>query len=314
MNIKKVFFQNKNSKPLYYLKAELRRLFAAHVPARRKHLLKQLAQYNLDDIMSRVHYYNQLQEHRPLLDSPVRISENVRPARLKVYYYDSQEYLRYFDGHLQFQLIPGDVTTIPHSPSLVKSRPIAGDIANAVLLNLDKVRHFNFIQDDIPFAAKKDMLIGRAAVQQEHRRRFYELYFHHPLCDLGDIMKDSPWLKPKISIAEHLNYKFILAIEGNDVATNLKWIMSSNSIAVMPEPTYETWYMEGRLQPDVHYISIRKDYADLEEKLAYYMAHPEKAQEIIDQANAYTRQFRDQTKEDLISVLVLEKYFEYTNN
>ena len=61
--------------------------------------------------MSRVHYYNQLQEHRPLLDSPVRISENVRPARLKVYY-DSQEYLRYFDGHLQFQLIPGDVTTI----------------------------------------------------------------------------------------------------------------------------------------------------------------------------------------------------------
>ena len=48
---------------------------------------------------------------------------------------------------------------------------------------------------------------------------------------------------------DNLNYKFILAIEGYDVATNLKWIMSSNSLAVMPRPTYATWFMEGTLIP-----------------------------------------------------------------
>lgn len=59
------------------------------------------------------------------------------------------------------------------------------------------------------------------------------------------------------TIREHLDYKFIMAIEGNDVASNLKWVMSSNSLAVMPRPTCETWFMEGTLIPDYHYIEVR---------------------------------------------------------
>ena len=44
-------------------------------------------------------------------------------------------------------------------------------------------------------------------------------------------------MTPKKTIREHLDYKFIMALEGNDVASNLKWVMSSNSIAVMTRPT-----------------------------------------------------------------------------
>lgn len=90
--------------------------------------------------------------------------------------------------------------------------------------------------------------------------------------------------------------------------------MSSNSVAVMPKPTYETWYMEGTLIPNVHYIEIKADYSDLEERLNYYIAHPEEAEEIVKQANGYCRKFQDQGKEDLIAVMVLSKYFEVTNN
>ena len=50
-----------------------------------------------------------------------------------------------------------------------------------------------------------------------------------------------------MTINEQLHYKFILCSEGNDVASNLKWVMSSNSIAVMPKPKFETWFMEGIL-------------------------------------------------------------------
>ena len=50
------------------------------------------------------------------------------------------------------------------------------------------------------------------------------------------------------------------------MSSNLKWIMSSNSIAVMPRPEFETWFMEGRLIPGVHYIEINRDYSDLDEK------------------------------------------------
>jgi len=137
------------------------------------------------------------------------------------------------------------------------------------------------------------------------------------MCDLGECdpaCHDYPaWHKPKISFYAQLRYKFILALEGNDVATNLKWIMSSNSIAVMPRPRYETWFMEGRLIPDYHYIAIRDDYSDLEERLQYYIDHPDKAREIVAHANEYIRQFADSRRERLISLLTLDKYFSATD-
>jgi RNase adaptor protein for sRNA GlmZ degradation len=102
-----------------------------------------------------------------------------------------------------------------------------------------------------------------------------------------------------------------MAIEGNDVASNLKWVMSSNSVAVMPRPTYETWFMEGRLIPNYHYIEVKPDFSDVEERLNYYIQHPEEAEEIIRNAHSYVDQFRDEERERLISLHVLDKYFKY---
>ena len=54
-----------------------------------------------------------------------------------------------------------------------------------------------------------------------------------------------------------------------------------HSIAVSPHLTCETWFMEGTLIPDYHYIEIKEDFSDLKEKLQYYIDHPEKANAII---------------------------------
>ena len=51
---------------------------------------------------------------------------------------------------------------------------------------------------------------------------------------------------------------------------------------------------------------------DLEEKLNYYIAHPEKAEEIIAHAHEYVAQFFDTERERLISLLVMDKYFQMT--
>lgn len=211
--------------------------------------------------------------------------------------------------------MPGDITHVPDFPTIVKSRPIGDHNANSVILNLDKVRHFIFVNDKKPFAGKKDMLIGRGAVTQPHRKRFQELYFNHPLCNIGQVNMDNEgnkFLVEKMTIDEQLEYKFILSLEGNDVATNLKWVMSSNSLAVMPRPKYETWFMEGTLVPNYHYVLIKDDYSDLEERLTYYIEHPEEAIEIARNANEYVNQFRNKKREDVISLLVLDKYFRET--
>ena len=201
--------------------------------------------------------------------------------------------------------------------TIVKSRPLSPDNANSVLMKLDKVRHFVFVNDKIPFRKKMNKVIFRGKIHGKPiRYRLLEMYFNHPMCDLGDVghHPDDPkeWQKEKLRIFDHLSYKFILALEGNDVASNLKWIMSSNSIAVMPRPTCETWFMEGRLIPNYHYIEIKEDLSDLEERLRYYIEHEDEALSIIRHAHEYVAQFRDTKREKLISLLVLQKYFEKT--
>jgi hypothetical protein len=144
------------------------------------------------------------------------------------------------------------------------------------------------------------------------------MYFDHPMCDLGDTQqkKINPdeWKVKKTSIHYLLQYKFILAVEGIDVASNLKWVMSSNSLAVMPKPEFETWFMEARLIPDHHYVAIKSDYSDLEEKLNYYIEHEDEALQIIKNANEYVDQFWDNEREELISLLVMQKYFDNTTS
>ncbi len=117
---------------------------------------------------------------------------------------------------------------------------------------------------------------------------------------------------PKRSLTHHeqKQFKFFLSLEGNDVATNLKWSMASNMLVMSPALEYETWFMEGALEPGRHFVLLEDDFSDLEDKVAYYSAHPDEAEEIISNAHAWLDQFADPLKERMLAARVLEKYFE----
>lgn len=230
------------------------------------------------------------------------------------YYFDQHDVTRWFPPSLRWHFCPGDVYFTPDEPTVVKSRLLTTDNQNSVLLKLDKLRHFMFVHDTKPFAEKLNKAIFRGKIRQSRLRvRFLQQFLGHPLCDCGVVGRNEgcpeEWMAPKKTIAEHLDYKFILALEGNDVASNLKWVMSSNSLAVMTRPTCETWFMEGTLRPDYHYVEVREDFSDLEQKLRFYMEHPDKAEEIIGHAHEYVRQFRDEEREELLQLMVMERYF-----
>lgn len=316
MNLSSFKIQVKKNKLPYYILANLRQLIPNYFFERTlAKKLRSLPKFSSEAVFDRVNYYNKLQGRPALGEGAVGIRK-IRKTKASAYVFDALEYTRYFPAHLKASFILTDVIHVPDVPTIQKARPIRDDNANAVIMNLDKKRHFLFIDDPIPFENKMDMLIGRGSVTQPHRIDFMNKYFGTPMLDLGQVNKtegNPAWLKPKISIYEHLKYKFILSLEGNDVATNLKWIMSSNSIAVMPKPRYETWFMEGRLRPNFHYIQIREDFSDLIEVLTYYINNPHEAKQIAKNANAYVQQFQNQEAEDLISLLVLEKYFFQTS-
>ncbi|MCR9182414.1 MAG: glycosyl transferase family 90 [Flavobacteriaceae bacterium] len=269
-------------------------------------------------INSRVNYYNKLQTKKELPEYSMRFSDFKKGEGVSsVFFLDAYDIISWFKGSYKWRFVPGDVTHIPDVPSIVKSRPIAGNNENSVLLKLVKVRHFIFIKDKLKFSEKSNKLIFRGKVDgKPHRIAFMEKYFNHPMCDLGNITKNNnyppEWTVAKSTIYDHLKYKFILALEGNDVASNLKWIMSSNSIAVMPKPKFETWFMEGKLEANVHYIEIMDDYSDLEERLNYFIEKQEEANQIIKNANKYVSQFFDKKREHLIGLAVMNTYLEKT--
>lgn len=302
---------NKNTKLTYYIRSFTLLLTPKFFfTSQRKHLLQQ-AQNNTY-ISNRVNYY-----YKTL---PFQLSKDAKnytqflKEKKKTYFFDLLEILKYFPSHLKFDYLFGDITEVPTTPSFLKSRPIDGDNQNSVLLKLNKIRHFIFVNDTTPFEDKKDMLVWRGKCYREHRQKFIQQFYNNPLCNVGQTNTkgdvDVPWQKEKLSLKKQLQYKFILAIEGNDVASNLKWAMSSNSLVFMTQPKYETWFMEGRLQAGIHYVLLKDDYSDLEEKVLYYSKHIDEAKEIIKNANNFTSQFLDIKREKTIALLVMQKYFE----
>lgn len=236
------------------------------------------------------------------------------------YYIDLWFYLKYFLGSSKLSWLPGDITYVPNHPTIVKSRPIIEDNANSVLMKLDRLRHFVFINDSKKFCEKENILLWRGGAGNFMRQDFVRKFKNHPLCNVCDINDPAYNSKSRtdfhggyLSIDEQLNYKFILSLEGNDVATNLKWIMSSNSLCFSPKHHFETWFMEEKLIPNYHYVLIKDDFSDLIDKIQYYSEHSDEALNIIEHAHHFVNQFRNEERENLISILVLQKYFQLTN-
>ena len=114
-----------------------------------------------------------------------------------------------------------------------------------------------------------------------------------------------------LSIQEQLQSKFIVSVEGGDVATNLKWILYSNSVCLMPNPIMSSWYMEDLLQEWVHYVPLALDFNDLEEKYEWCLKNMDKCQKISENARKFILPFFDEEQEKHITRNLLEKYYNH---
>jgi|SoiMethySBSTD1v2_1073268.scaffolds.fasta_scaffold365983_2 hypothetical protein len=308
-------YAHQRDKFLFYA-ANALRLLVPGALARRSlpRLLARLEHYDAEELRARVGYCARLSQGSRLGEDAVSIG-SFRDVRRWTYFFDLRATLVHFDPRLRFHYVFGDVTRVPEHPAFVKSRPIGPGNENSVLLKLNRIRHFRFVEDRRPFLAKRPLLVWRGNARHEPRRAVLRRFHAHPRCDVGHtgrLALEPAWHKPPLSIREQLEYKYVLNVEGNDVATSLKWAMASQSLCLMVRPKYETWFLEGQLEPGRHYVELAEDYSDLEARLDHYEAHPEEAQAIIANANRHVAQFRDPERERLIALLVAARYFERT--
>jgi hypothetical protein len=197
------------------------------------------------------------------------------------------------------------------------------------LLKLNPVRHWRYVAGipavDVDYRRKKEMAIWRGVLTGERKasgarwdfvKKFYTSSRHF---DVGFAPfpkqenradPETNLLKDRKTVEEMLRYKFLVCLEGNDVASGLKWMLSSNSVVMMPRPTVSSWVMEEKLQPFVHYIPLADDFSDAEERFHWAVNHEEECMKISRNASEYMSQFMDHRREVLIECAVLKRYLD----
>ena len=294
----------------YYVRGLLRQLVPYGVANRRRARLMAGATscQHLMEIDWRAAYYNKLVQSFDAGQAPRIVDVSKKRSR---YFLDLDEASRGFGPSLRLDYLFGDVTHVPDRPTVVKSRPIAGENANSVLLKLNHLRHFKWSSDPLKFRNKAPAAVWRGAAHNSQRVSLVRTFYNHPQFDIGHTSGQLDDLPPKswLTHAEQKRYKFFISLEGNDVATNLKWGMASNMLVMSPRLQFETWFMEGLLKPGIHFVLLKDDLSDLEDKVDYFTAHPDAAEKIIGNAHKWISMFTDPRKERIIAMRVLETYF-----
>lgn len=222
----------------------------------------------------------------------------------------------------------GDVQNNFEYITLAKSRPILNSnmLSNNVLLPLNVNRHMSFAYDIINrvageqnWANKSNKLLWRGTTTGNDKNKVHNRftlvgkYFNENWCDIGfsSICQDKDHyknlVKNEISQKDLLNHKYLLCIEGNDVASSTNWMLASNSVVLSPRFTMETWYTEGKLIPYVHYVPINSSFDDLREKYDWCVANPKKCKIIADNATEFIKYFCNEEKENKMICRVISK-------
>lgn len=239
---------------------------------------------------------------------------------------DSSIFSKYIDKNILFRW--GDVTTPLNKNNycITKAKTITDTCG--IILKLNEGRHWKHIaavnQNDIDFKDKKNILVWRGGTTgmygdyETNRLLAVKTLFNKDACDVGFSrccrgQNPHSLIKNKMDMKTMLTYKYHLVLEGNDVASGLKWQLYSNSVVFMRKPTKVSWAMEDTLEPFIHYVPIKDDFSDVGEMIEWANNNQEKCETIAKNATTFIEQFLNPERELLIQQMVLKKYFETVN-
>ena len=261
------------------------------------------------------------------------LRENHRSEWLYRHHRNLQRFLDLSPERFAFQLNPYDLAWSLDTPTFTKSRWLT-EPKRSVLLPLEHLyrpSHYTYILgQDRPYHDKLDSCVWRGVNsgdfyrnndQRASRRDLVLLYRHRPEYNIGLSYHNTKppagqkfsfhgpdYVRGPLSIKEQLKYRYIINVEGNDFATSLNWVMLSNSVPLMPEPTVETWKLESRLVPYVHYVPLRRDFRDLDQQMAWCRSHQKQCQKIVIMSKLYVLQFFHRSKEQRIIQKIISTY------
>jgi len=87
-------------------------------------------------------------------------------------------------------------------------------------------------------------------------------------------------VEKRSDLQDYVHYKYLLIIDGVNIASNHQWTFGSGSVPVMITHPDNNWWFKQYLKPMVNYVPIQYDLSDLEEKIQWLVDNDEQAHTI----------------------------------
>lgn len=104
---------------------------------------------------------------------------------------------------------------------------------------------------------------------------------------------------------EQANYKYIIHIQGHVEAFRLSLELESKSCILLVESDYKLWYSH-LLKPYEHYVPVKRDLSDLEDRLEWCMKNDGRCKKIAEQAYTFSQTYL--TKKGILDYLQMVFY------
>jgi hypothetical protein len=190
-------------------------------------------------------------------------------------------------SNFRAMIMLGDGTRYVDIPLIGKTRfasyrPESDKMREVILGFLEVDRHYGAIhrvKQGIPWRKKQNTLIWRGD-STGTRYPIIAKYITYPISDIDVAFsalcqehKNNPHnkvlVRKRITPRQLTNYKYLLSLEGNDVASGLKWMLYSDSVVFMARPRHVSWALEEFLVPFIHYVPVKEDYSNLMEMVQW---------------------------------------------
>ena len=211
---------------------------------------------------------------------------------------------------VRFAWAEGDVLSAMRVPTFAKSRPITPG-GYGVLLPLNWRRHFEPLVKALVNVAFSVLVqcLGAENRPRSPRRTQWQRSTSRTDRFVGTSISRLLHMKTSnMDMRDLMQFKYIIIVEGNDVASSLPWVLSTDSVPLMAPPTIEAWLLHGDLVPWHHYVPLRPDFSDLEERVRWLESNPTEAMHIARAGREYAAPFGDPRRDVAVASEVMREY------
>jgi hypothetical protein len=89
--------------------------------------------------------------------------------------------------------------------------------------------------------------------------------------------------------SKFFDYKYLLIVDGNTLASNHQWTFGSGSVPIMITHPDNNWWFKKFLKPMENYVPVKYDLSDLEEKIQWLVDNDDKAEKIAENALKFSK-------------------------